>query len=113
MLNTANGGGAQHTAMPCIHRLLSETVLEAVKPSAVLLTGDLVDGRNKNGGGRQSRKEWQVPPPPQAYATAEFPDAIDSASKKCLIREQNVQSYVHNCFSATAVSIPFLTRLSN
>jgi hypothetical protein len=50
--------------LPFHCRLISRTVWKAVKPSAVLLTGDLVDGKNRNGGGRQSECEWQVPPPP-------------------------------------------------
>lgn len=49
--------------LPLNCRLISSTVWKAVKPSAVLLTGDLVDGKNRNGGGRQSESEWQVPPP--------------------------------------------------
>ena len=41
-------------------RLLSAKVLKHARPAAVLLTGDLTDGKSSHGSGRQSQSEWQV-----------------------------------------------------
>ena len=35
-------------------------MLKALDPAALLLTGDLVDGKSNKGQGRQSLTEWQV-----------------------------------------------------
>ena len=43
-------------------RLLSATILKAARPAAVLVTGDLTDGKSSKGFGRQSLSEWQVCP---------------------------------------------------
>lgn len=41
-------------------RLFSELVLPALLPGAVVLSGDLVDGKDEQGRGQQQLEEWQV-----------------------------------------------------
>lgn len=41
-------------------RLWTETVLPVLQPDAMLLTGDLVDGKERHGHGQQLKSEWQV-----------------------------------------------------
>ena len=40
--------------------LLASAVVASIKPNAILLTGDLVDGKERNHHGRQLQEEWQV-----------------------------------------------------
>lgn len=41
-------------------RLFSELVLPAILPGAIVLSGDLVDGKDEHGRGQQQLEEWQV-----------------------------------------------------
>ena len=43
-------------------RLFSELVLPALSPGAIVLSGDLVDGKDEQGRGQQQIKEWEVRP---------------------------------------------------
>ena len=43
-----------------LRRLFSKLVLPALLPGAVVLSGDLVDGKDANGRGHQQIEEWQV-----------------------------------------------------
>lgn len=40
--------------------LLSKHVLRALQPAAIILTGDLVEGKNRQGTGQQHAEEWQM-----------------------------------------------------
>ena len=41
-------------------RLFSELVLPALSPGAIVLSGDLVDGKDEQGRGQQQIEEWEV-----------------------------------------------------
>lgn len=41
-------------------RLFGETVLDAIGPDTVLITGDLTDGKSLLGGGQQNEEEWMA-----------------------------------------------------
>ena len=41
-------------------RLFAATVLAGLEPGALLLTGDLVDGKTALGRGHQLKTEWEV-----------------------------------------------------
>lgn len=49
-------------------RLFARTVLAASHPGALLITGDLVDGKTLLGRGQQSEEEWQVTKHPSIYS---------------------------------------------
>lgn len=42
------------------HRLFARMVLASSQPGALLITGDLVDGKTLLGRGQQIEEEWQV-----------------------------------------------------
>ena len=44
----------------CLGRLFAGTVLAGLEPGALLLTGDLVDGKTALGRGHQLKTEWEV-----------------------------------------------------
>ena len=54
-------------------RLFARTVLAASHPGALLITGDLVDGKTLLGRGQQSEEEWQVTKHPSISLVAELP----------------------------------------
>lgn len=51
-------GGRLSEELLC--RLFARTVLAASQPGALLITGDLTDGKTRIGRGQQLEEEWKV-----------------------------------------------------
>ena len=53
-------GAAAQSSRNRARRLFAGTVLAGLEPGALLLTGDLVDGKTALGRGHQLKTEWEV-----------------------------------------------------